>query len=331
MLRLVHGAHRVAGILTLLTLLLPLSLYSQLAPTPIPAPERPSQSVISVTSNLVALPVSVTDKHGNFVSGLSEQNFHVYENGRLQKITLLQEEDSPASIGLVIDHSGSMGSKLPSVVEAISAFLHSSNPQDEMFVVDFNDDVWVNLLGGKGFTSNPAEIMKAVGVISPHGRTALYDAVVEGLIHLQLAHREKKALILISDGGDNASKSKYPYVLELVRQSQVMIYSVGLVGDPGEEENPQTLMRLARDTGGVAFFPSDINEVQQFTAQIARDLRHQYIVGYIPENAASNRSFRRVQVKVSAPGGSKLLVRTRPGYSVSPASSALMQQEGRIP
>ena len=327
----VRSPHRVPGIVALLTLLLPLPFYSQLPPTPVPVPERPGQSVISVTSNLVALPVSVTDTHGNFVSGLSEQDFHVYENGHLQKITLFQEEDSPASIGLVIDHSGSMQSKLPSVVEAISAFLHSSNPQDEIFVVDFNDDVWVNLLGGKGFTSNPMEIMKAVGVISPQGRTALYDAVIEGLTHLQLAHREKKALILISDGGDNSSKSKYSEVLELARQSQVMIYSVGLVGDPGEEENPHLLARLAKNTGGVAFFPSNGNEVQSFATQIGRDLRHQYIVGYIPKSEASSRSFRKVQVKVSEPGSGKLLVRTRPGYSVSATSSASTLQEGSVP
>ena len=132
------------------------------------------------------LPVNVTDANGNFISGLSLQNFRVYEDGRLQKVASFQEGDIPVTVGLIVDHSRSMGPKLPEVAAAVSAFAQSSNPQDEMFVVDFNDDVSVELLNGKAFTNNPHELEKAVSAVSARGRTALYDAVAEGLIHSQL-------------------------------------------------------------------------------------------------------------------------------------------------
>ena len=180
------------------------------------------------------LPVNVTDAKGNAVLGLSEQDFRVYEDGRLQKIALFQQGDTPITVGLIVDHSRSMGSQLPEVADAVSSFARSGNPRDEMFVVDFNDDVSVELLNGKPFTDDPKELAKAVSAVRARGRTALYDAVAEGLLHLQLGHYERKALIIISDGGDNASTQKLSQVLELARKSQVVIYSIGLIGDTGE-------------------------------------------------------------------------------------------------
>ena len=159
------------------------------------------------------------------------------------------------TVGLIVDHSRSMGPKLPEVAAAVSAFAQSSNPQDEMFVVDFNDDVSVELLDGKPFTNDPHELEKAVSAVSARGRTALYDAVAEGLNHLQFGHWDKKALIIVSDGGDNASRHKFSQVLALAQRSQVVIYSIGLV-DANEEENPNVLRRLCKDTGGIAYFPT---------------------------------------------------------------------------
>lgn len=278
---------------------------------------------ISVTSELVVLPVNVTDTNGNFVPGLTENDFHVYEEKRLQDLALFQREDAPVSVGLIVDHSGSMELKLPNVITAISAFAHSGNPEDEMFVVDFNDDAVVEPLDGKPFTNNPAELEKGVEAVSAHGRTALYDAVAEGLNHLQLSHLQRKALIVISDGGDNASHSKRSEILALARQSQVTIYSIVLQDEFTKEQDPKVLRQLSEDTGGVAFFPESRQSVVDFSAQIATDLRDQYVLGFVPEKHSSGGVFHKVQVKVTTPEKGKLHVRTRAGYSVASERAAL--------
>jgi Ca-activated chloride channel family protein len=285
----------------------------------LPAPSSAASSTISVKSELVALPVRVTDGNGNVVSGLNLQDFTVFEDGRPQKLTLFQQEDAPVTVGLVVDHSRSMGPKLPEVAAAVSAFAHSSNPQDEMFVVDFNDDVWLQILGGKPFTSNAKDLEIAVSAVSARGRTALYDAVAEGLNHLRFGHCEKKALIIVSDGGDNASHQKFSQILDLAQRSQVLIYSIVLQGE-GQEENPGVLRRLSKSTGGIAYFPRSEETVVGISALIARDLRDQYTLGFAPEKQSTDASFRKIQVKVSAPGRSKLHVRYRPGYFAVDAS-----------
>ena len=286
-----------------------------------PPSEGAQSSTISVESALVALPVRVTDANGNVVPGLTQEAFSVFEDGRLQKLTLFQQEDAPVTVGLVVDHSRSMGPKLPEVAAAVSAFAHSSNSQDEMFVVDFNDDVWLQMLGGRPFTNDPRELEKAVAIVSARGRTALYDAVAEGLNHLRFGHCEKKALIIVSDGGDNASHQKFSQVLALAQQSQVVIYSIVLQGD-GQEENPGVLRRLSKSTGGIAYFPRSAETIASISALIARDLRDQYTLGFAPEKQGSDASFRKIQVRVTAPGRSKLRVRYRPGYFAMDASQA---------
>jgi Ca-activated chloride channel family protein len=276
----------------------------------------PDQGTISVETDLVVLPVSVTGAHGDFVSGLTQDEFRVYEDGRPQQITLFQEEDTPVTVGLAVDHSRSMSRKLSSVAAAVSAFAKSSNPHDEMFVVDFSDHVSIQRPGGQAFTSNPQELAQAVSEVSAGGMTALYDAVAEGLNHLQLGRTEKKALVIVSDGGDNASKRKYADVLELAHRSQAVIYAIGLVGAP-EEENPNVLRRLCKDTGGLAFFPAEGESVSQISASIARDLRKQYTLGFAPGNRNVD-SFRKIRVEVTAPGRGKLQLRTRSGYFPAP-------------
>lgn len=282
--------------------------------------ERPpasadGQTKIAVTANLVLLPVKVADARGTFIPGLKLQDFRVYEDGQLQKLTVFEEGDTPVTVGLVVDHSRSMGSKLPDVVTAVSSFAHSSNPQDEMFVVDFNDDVSIELMRGKAFSNDAKELEEALTAVSARGRTALYDAVSEGLHHLQYGHLEKKALVIISDGGDNASHLKYSQVLTQARQSQALIYSIALLGAPGEEENPKILLRLCRDTGGVAYFPGPRESVAGISKEIARDLREQYTLGYVPQKINGTNSYRKIEVKIAAPGHGRLRLRTRPGYS----------------
>ena len=280
-----------------------------------------AQSTISVKTELVLLPVSVTDTKGEFVLGLSEQNFQVYEDGRPQKVSLFQQGDTPVTVGLIVDHSRSMGSKLAEVAAAVSAFARSSNPQDEMFVVDFNDSVAVELMGGKPFTNDPKELEKAVTAVSARGRTALYDAVAEGLVHLQLGHRDRKALIIVSDGGDNASQQKFSQVLALAQRSQVLIYSIALISEDGDT-NPAVLRRLSKATGGIAYFPNTTNTVANISTQIARDLREQYTLGFAPEKLNTQHSFRKIEVKVAAPGHSRVRVRTRSGYSAAEENSS---------
>jgi Ca-activated chloride channel homolog len=280
-----------------------------------PALAARDQAKIAVKTELVVLPVGVTDGKGNFVPGLTLQNFRVYQDGLPQEITKFQMQDTPVSVGLIVDHSRSMGPNLAKVASAVSAFARSSNDQDEMFVVDFNDDVSVELLGGKPFTNNASELEKAVSAVRARGRTALYDAVAEGILHLKLGSWEKKALIVVSDGDDNASQQKFSQILEMAHRSQVAIYSIALVEDDDDgEEHPNVLRRLSKDTGGIAFFPKSLEGVADISKTIARDLREQYTLGFIPDSADATNTFREIKVKVTAPGHSGLRVRTRPGY-----------------
>jgi VWFA-related protein len=289
-------------------------------PPPSYSARADSQTAISVKTELVVLPVRVTDANGSVVSGLSSQDFQVYEDGRLQRVTSFQQGDNPVTVALVVDHSRSMGPELPEVAAAVSAFAHSSNPQDEMFVVDFNDAVSVELLGGKPFTNDPKELEEAVGAVSARGQTALYDAVAEGLLHLQLGHCARRALIIISDGGDNASQHKFSQVLALAQQSQALIDSIALVGD-NEEVNPAVLRKLAKATGGMVYFPDRANTVTSISTRIARDLREQYTLGFAPEKMNNPNTVRKIEVKVVVPGRRGLHVQTRSTYMMGPGAA----------
>jgi Ca-activated chloride channel homolog len=279
------------------------------------------QAKITVTSALVVLPVNVTNANGKFVDGLKAENFRIYEGGRQQNITLFKDEDMPVTVDLIVDHSRSMGPKLFGVISAVRAFAHSSNPGDEMFVVDFNENVSVELLGGKAFTSDVGELEKAIYAVSARGQTALYDAVTEGLTHIELGQQDKKALIVVSDGGDNASRIKFSEVLALAWRSRVAIYCIGLVDESGDEENPRILEKLSKATGGITFLTRRTDEVTEISKQIARELREQYTLGYVPPLKNGRDSFRKIRVDVSAPGGEKVRVRTRPGYYLDGAKT----------
>lgn len=295
---------------------------------PSAAPGSPSKIAVSV--DLVLVPVKVTDANGAFVTGLQLDNFRVFENGQLQQLTVFDEGDTPVTVGLVVDHSRSMRPKLRDVVLAVSSFAHSSNSQDEMFVVDFNDDVSIELMKGKAFSNNSKELEQAVNAVSARGRTALYDAVGEGLNHLQYGHLGKKALIIISDGGDNASHLKFSDVLARAHQSQALIYSIALTGSSEAEENPGLLRRLCKATGGIAYFPSEGESVANISREIARDLREQYTLGYVPHGAQGSEAFRKLEVKVNAPGKGRLRIRTRQGYSLAGAVQPTLQRSPGI-
>ncbi len=308
---------RRVGLVLLLFLMVRVPATAQIAPAATAkAPE--GQSAIRVNVNLVDLPVSVTNSRGQFVSGLAQGNFRIYEDGRAQKITIFDDEDIPATVGLLVDHSGSMRPILPEVTAAVIAFAQSSNPNDEMFVVDFNDIVSLELPAAIPFTSNFRELEKAVSEVRAEGRTALNDAIMVALDQLHSAHHDRQALIIVSDGGDNASKNKFAQVLSEARASKASIYSIGILGATEADQNPGMLEKLTKATGGKAYFPHSVSEVAAICAQIARDIREQYILGYSPSSADLEGSYRKIEVKVDAPNHERLHVRTRAGYELPP-------------
>jgi VWFA-related protein len=269
---------------------------------------------ISVDVNLVVLPVLVRDHHGRPVSDLVEKDFEVYEDGVRQPVRLFRHEDVPVTVGLIIDHSGSMQLKLPDVVEAVRTFARSSNPEDQMFVVNFNEKVTLGLRAGTSFTNRADEIEGAIVSTRATGQTALYDAVIEGLQRSPAGGPEKKILIVISDGGDNASTHRLPEVLKRLAQSGIIVYTVGIFDEDDEDRNPDVLQRLARPTGGEAFFPRKLNEVVSICEHIARDIRHQYTIGYSSNSSAAPDAVRSVRVAAHAAGKGQLSVLTRSTY-----------------
>jgi len=269
---------------------------------------------ISVDVDLVVLHATVTDRQGGFVSDVKERGFEIYEDGVAQRIRLFRNEDVPVTVGLVVDHSSTMWPKLAEVSAAARTFVRSSNPQDEMFVVNFNEKVSLGLPGTIRFTDNTAELQQAIGAGPAEGQTALYDAIAKALEELQAGSRDKKVLIVVSDGGDNASTHSLAQVMKLAAQSSAVIYTVGIFDQGDPDRNPGVLKHLAQATGGEAFFPGEIGEVVAICERIARDIRHQYTIGYVPSNVTHTGAYRTIRVVARAEDHDKLSVRTRTGY-----------------
>jgi Ca-activated chloride channel family protein len=269
--------------------------------------------VLRVDTQLVLLPVTVTNHEGHFISGLDVSNFRVCENGRPQKIEVFRNFDVPVTVGLVVDHSGSMSSKMSQVIQGALAFAQASNPEDREFVVNFSDTVSFGLAANMAFTSNTNDLRAALLATLPSGRTALYDSLKVTLEHLQTDPSGKKVILLISDGGDNASRHNFAQVLRIAQSTNVIIYAIGLLDEYDADQNPQVLKKLARETGGEAYFPNFTKEITDTCRQIAADIRHQYMLGYVPPNSGQS-GYRRIRVSISAPGKGKLIVRTRSGY-----------------
>jgi VWFA-related protein len=268
----------------------------------------------SVNVDLVELHATVRDRKGAFVSDLLEEHFEVYEDGVLQSIRLFRNEDVPVTVGLVVDHSGSMRGKVADVLAAARTFVQSSNPEDEMFVVNFNERVVLGLPDGIQFSNDPDELERAILRAPVTGQTALYDAAAKALEVLQAGGRDKKALVVISDGGDTASAGSLAEVLKLAGQSNALVYTVGVFDEEQEDRNPDVLRRLARATGGEAFFPGQLSEVVAVCERIARDIRNQYTLGYVSLQAAQPGAYRKIRVAVKAAGYGRLSARAREGY-----------------
>lgn len=278
------------------------------------------QATFSVSTELVVIPVTVTDGRGHHVTGLTASQFRVRDNGQPTAIVTFQSGEIPITIGLVVDHSQSMVSKLPAVTAAASAFARLAHADDEFFVVMFSNQVRRPAFDNdKLFTSDPAMLDAALAARLPGGPTALYDAVAEGLRHLPAGSSPRKALIVVTDGGDNASQLKYREIRNLARQSQAVIYGIGLVGADSQDENPDLLKQLCRDSGGIAYFPGQKEDVHAVFADIARDLREQYTLSINAGTAASGKLSHSLDITAVGPDGKKLKVRTRSGYDVRAA------------
>jgi VWFA-related protein len=277
-------------------------------------PAGPNSFRISVDVALVVLQATVTDRQGAVVTNLGEQDFQVYENGVSQHIQLFKNEDIPVAVGLIIDHSASMSPKMAEVTVAARTFVRSSNREDQMFVVNFNETVSLGLPAAIHFSDSTAELEQAILTKRTTGQTALYDAIALGLAQLQGASHEKKVLIVVSDGGDNASRQNLDQVMKLAGQSNAVIYTVGLFDQDDPDRNPGVLKRLAKSTGGESFLPEKLDEVPAICERIARDIRHQYTIGYVPADPARDGSYRAIRVDARSKNKGKLSVRTRTGY-----------------
>jgi Ca-activated chloride channel homolog len=277
-----------------------------------PAGQNPFR--VSVDVALVVLHATVTDRHGSVVTDLGAVDFEVFENGAPQHIQLFENEDIPVAVGLIVDHSTSMSPKIADVTAAARAFVRSSNREDEMFVVNFNEIASLGLPTTVRFTDSTDELEHAIANKPTSGMTALYDAIALGLAQIQAASREKKVLVVVSDGGDNASRQNLDQVMKLAGQSSAVIYTVGLFDEEDPDRNPGVLKRLAQSTGGEAFLPAQLSEVPAICERIARDIRHQYTLGYVPGNPANGGSYRAIRVVARTKGQGKLSVRTRTGY-----------------
>jgi Ca-activated chloride channel family protein len=317
-----------------LLLCLPLALCAQTPqpanPHPPPVEKKGKEYTISVDVNEVVLHATVLDKKGRIINDLKQDDFHIYEDGAPQTLSHFAHADVPVTMGIVIDDSGSMKEKRQAVNAAAVIFAKTSNPQDQVFVVNFNDVYYLDTPGD--FASTIEDLKSALDKIDSRGGTALRDAVIASLDHVKLGNRDKKVLLVITDGDDNASRYTLEELMDKAQKSSAVIYSIGLLGSDetsnlfkirgGEAHRAaKVLKELSEATGGESYFPKSLDEVESTCRQIARDIRNQYTIVYRPSNLRKDGTFRNIRVEAFQPHTrNKLVVRTRPGY-FAPKSS----------
>ena len=272
-------------------------------------PEDPAakrETSIRVETQLVLINVTVTDPMNRFVTGLEKEHFKLTEEKVEQTITQFSSEDAPLSIGLVFDASGSMGNKLSKSRQAAAQLFKTANPEDEFFLVQFNNRPELTV----GFTTNTEEIQNRLTFTQAKGRTALLDGVYVAMNHMKKARNPRKAIIILSDGGDNSSRYTESEVKNLVREADVQVYAIGIFEPIAgrhrtaeEMGGPGLLTELAESTGGRHFPVENLNELPDVAAKIGIELRNQYVLGYTPTNTTKDGKYRRVQVKLKQPRG----------------------------
>lgn len=284
---------------------------------PPPADANPDDFRVHSEVDIVLLDVSVKDAKGGFVSGLKRENFRVFENKVPQDLTIFAAQDVPVTVGLVVDNSGSVRPKKPEIVTAALTFVARSNPKDELFIVNFNDRVILGLPEDVPFTDDHSLLRQALLANPAQGRTALYDAVRTGLEHIEKGRLDKKTLVVISDGGDNASETSREELLRLAEQSLATIYTVGIFNPHDKDKNPGFLRDLATLTGGEYYQPENISHLVGICEKIAQDIRNRYTLGYSPKNLSFDGKRRKLTVLARTEDGRKLVARTR-AYYVAP-------------
>ena len=267
---------------------------------------------LSVNVDLTEVHVNVTDEKDRPVGNLRKENFRVFEDRKEQQIMVFKHEDAPISLGLVIDNSRSIEPRKQRLDAAALSFVRKSNPQDETFIVHFDDAARID----RDFTDSIPALEEALAGVKPFGQTAIFDALILALEHMENAKHLKKAILLITDGVDNSSKHTMSEAIEATKRSRVAVYTVGLISMSGGQKAEDALIHIAEASGGHAYFPNDVDEARMYMERVARDLREQYTLGYFPTN--KNGGWRSVRVDVLPPPGlpatTKLTANYRHGY-----------------
>jgi Ca-activated chloride channel homolog len=269
---------------------------------------------LDVNVDLTELHVSVTDEKDHPIGNLQKENFRVFEDQKEQNLSVFKHEDIPVSLGLVIDNSRSMEPRKQRLDAAALAFVRKSNPEDETFIVHFDDTARLD----QDFTNSIPLLEETLASVKPYGQTAIYDALILALNHMEHGKEAKKAILLLTDGVDNSSKHALAEAVDMAKRSRVAVYTVGLLSESGGQKAEDSLVRIAEVSGGRAFFPLTVDEARADMERVAHDLREQYTLGYIPSNPSRAGQWRSVRVDILPPNGiartAKLNANYRHGY-----------------
>ena len=254
---------------------------------------------LNVNVDLTEIHVSVTDEKDRPIGNLTKENFRVFEDQTEQKLSVFKHEDFPVSLGLVIDNSRSMEPRKERLDAAALSFVRKSNPEDETFIVHFDDTARLD----RDFTDSIPLLEESLASAKPYGQTAIYDALILALDHMHYSQHPKKAILLMTDGIDNSSQHTLSEAVQATQQSHVAVYTVGLLSASGGQKAEDSLIRIAEASGGRAFFPSTVDEARADMERVARDLREQYTLGYVPSNPSRSGQWRSVRVEITPPRG----------------------------
>ena len=318
-------------VFSLVILLSSVIVLAQETPQKLEKQDKDKDYTLSVVVEEVQLPISVLDKDGRPVNGLTKNDFAIFEDNVQQQIQIFKHEDIPLSLGLIIDNSGSMRNKRERVNSAALTFARESNPEDETFIVNFDDAAYLE----QDFTGSIGDLIDALDNIDTRGETALYDAVYLSVDHVKAGKKDKRVLLLISDGEDNVSKYGLNKVVDTLRESKVTLYAIGLLEEndqrgglfkkPPSKKAKEVLQKFAEITGGQAYFPKSLDEVEELVKDIAHEIRNHYTVSYTPSNRKLDGSWREIRVKVNPPKTTtKVTIHTKQGYfapNAQPVSS----------
>ena len=309
-------------------LLLLCRVASPQAAKPPASPSSGDDVTFRADTRLVVLPISVADKNGKLVTDLKQNAFKVFENGVEQPIKIFKREDVPVSLGIIIDNSGSMKEKRQKVEIASLDMVKASNPQDEVFIVNFNDEAWLDV----PMTSDIKAMQAGVERIDSRGGTAMRDAISMSIDYLKKeGKRQKKVLLVITDGNDNASTINLEKLVSRAQQNEVLLFAIGLLNEEERHEAriaKRALDTIARESGGLTFYPKGVADVDQIALQVAHEIRNQYTIAYSPTVPQMDGSFRQIKVTVNGPGHP--LVRTRTGYYATPDDAAKKTVSGTL-